>query len=253
MDQFSFKKVAVQKVKALINDLNHLKVPHQEMGGKLIYQPKDGATITIYQNNTILIQGKTGANYVLKYQLGDIQDPQTQVEVNFNEYNVLGSDEVGVGDFFGPIVVCCAYVPASFKTSNPSIFQNLKDSKTLTDHEITKVYLQIKDLVKHTVYIMGNKTYNDKYEQYQNINTLKCLAHNQVLAKFAQENQDLNINYILMDQFVEEKKYYEHLQVNKIKLAPYQITFKTKAESKSVAVASASIIARYYFLTAIKI
>gem|GEM_PF-3923682 len=128
----------------------------------------------------------------------------------------------------------------------------VKDSKKISDKQIYYLFSQLKDIIKYSVHIMDNKTYNFYYKKYKNINTLKCIAHNNALLNFYKENQDLKIDYTVMDQFIEEKLYYNHLNQNDVYLAPYKILFTTKAESKSLAVACASIIARFYFLKIIK-
>ena len=55
-----------------------------------------------------------------------------------------------------------------------------------------------------------------------------------------------NIDYIVVDEFARENRYYEYL--NGIPSIQRNITFMTKAEDKNLAVAAASIISRYIFL-----
>ena len=46
----------------------------------------------------------------------------------------IGCDEVGTGDYFGPLVVCCAYVPEELISKLQAM--GIKDSKALEDPEI---------------------------------------------------------------------------------------------------------------------
>lgn len=48
---------------------------------------------------------------------------------NFASKNVIGSDEVGTGDFFGPITVCAAYVDAEMMPLLKEL--GVKDSKAM--------------------------------------------------------------------------------------------------------------------------
>jgi len=82
--------------------------------------------------------------------------------------------------------------------------------------------------------------YSDKI----NMNTFKALMHNEVLYRLKEKYIDYD--YIIVDQFVNPKKYYEYLkdEENVVK----DITFMTKAEDKNLAVACGSLISRYTFL-----
>ncbi|MGO4076176.1 ribonuclease HIII, partial [Staphylococcus aureus] len=57
--------------------------------------------------------------------------------------SVIGSDEVGTGDYFGPITVCAAYVDASQLALMKEL--GVKDSKGLKDPQIINI---AKDLIK---------------------------------------------------------------------------------------------------------
>lgn len=76
-----------------------------------------------------------------------------------------------------------------------------------------------------------------------NMNKIKAILHNKVLAEIAKEHHP---EYIVVDQFEPEKSYYRHLQEypNPVK----GITFITKAEDKCFSVAVSSLISRYIFI-----
>ena len=78
---------------------------------------------------------------------------------------------------------------------------------------------------------------------------IKAILHNQVIHNLREKTKNRSA-LTIMDQFINEVRYYEY-----VKFSPYvegQIKFETKAESKYPAVAVASIIARYSFLTKMK-
>ena len=68
--------------------------------------------------------------------------------------------------------------------------------------------------------------------------------HNNVLYKLREKTQ--SYDYIIVDEFAKDFIYYNYLRnsVNVVK----NITFLTKGESKSLAVAAASLISRYIFI-----
>lgn len=56
---------------------------------------------------------------------------------SYNELPTIGSDEVGTGDYFGPIVVTAAFVT---KENIPFLLDlGIKDSKLITDEKIIKI------------------------------------------------------------------------------------------------------------------
>ena len=157
--------------------------------------------------------------------------------------NAVGSDEVGTGDYFGPIVVTACYVE---KEDIPFLEElGVGDSKKIDDSRILKMAPQIAKKVKYKSVILNNKEYNEKYTKDINMNKIKAIMHNKVLYQLIQEEQP-KYDYIIVDEFAREARYYEYLKdQEKIQKG---ITFLTKAEDISPAVGCASIISRYLFL-----
>jgi ribonuclease HIII len=71
------------------------------------------ATITFYRTNVVLFQGSGEANeynhWAEKYNL-EVAEPSSTLTLEYSTLSAIGSDEVGTGDYFGPIVVCATYV-----------------------------------------------------------------------------------------------------------------------------------------------
>ena len=156
-----------------------------------------------------------------------------------------GSDEVGTGDTFGPIVVCCAIVDESSKDILDSL--NIKDSKELTDKQILEIGEVLTSKIKHSFIMLKNIAYNKATLSY-NLNEIKATLHNLCYINLRTKYNSLP-KLCVIDQFCTEDKYYEYLERNKeIKEIYRELTFETKAENKYIAVAVASILARYYFV-----
>ena len=156
--------------------------------------------------------------------------------------NTIGSDEVGTGDYFGPIVVTATYVT---KENIPFLEQlGVKDSKKLTDDKILEIVPLIIKKIPYECIILSNKEYNENYKDDMNMNKVKAILHNKVLFKMKQKFND-NIDYIVIDQFAKPYVYYNYLKnTNCVR----NITFMTKAEDKCLSVACASLISRFVFL-----
>lgn len=154
----------------------------------------------------------------------------------------VGSDEVGTGDYFGPIVVTSSYV----KKDDIDYLKELgvMDSKKITDDKILKIAPLIAKRIKYRSLILNNKDYNNYHKEY-NMNKVKAIMHNKVLYQIINEEKP-DIDYIIVDEFAKENNYYNYLKdATNIQR---NITFITKAEDQNMAVACGSIISRYIFL-----
>jgi len=156
--------------------------------------------------------------------------------------NSIGSDEVGTGDYFGPIVVTASFVS---KENIPFLEElGVRDSKKLTDEKILEIVPKLIKVIPYESIILSNKEYNEKYSHNINMNKIKAIMHNKVLSKVKSKN--FNYDYIVIDQFAQPYVYFNYLKesTNVVR----NITFITKAEDKCLSVACSSIISRYIFL-----
>ena len=208
-----------------------------------IFQAKEEDTIiTLYSSGKAMFQGTSAfvdANMWKAIKENDEEDTDTTDYINTTS---VGSDEVGTGDYFGPIVVTSAYV----RKEDVSFLKELgcTDSKKITDDKIKKIAPEIIKKIKYKSIILKNEEYNEKYSKENNMNKIKAIMHNKVLSLILDEVD--KPDYIIVDEFARENRYYSYL--NEIPNVVKGITFITKAESKNLAVAAASIISRYIFL-----
>ena len=115
----------------------------------------------------------------------------------------IGSDEVGTGDFFGPICVCAAYVKASDIKRLKEL--GIDDSKRLSDEQIRKLG---KILIKEFDYSqlsLNNEKYNELVDKDMNMNEMKAKMHNRVLFNLKMKHPP--VKKVLIDQFVSKEKY----------------------------------------------
>ena len=153
----------------------------------------------------------------------------------------IGSDEVGTGDYFGPIVVTAAYVDKE----NISWLEELgvKDSKKLTDDKIVEIVPKIIKKIPYETLVFSNREYNLKYSDDINMNKIKAILHNKVLSKLKDKYPH---DYIIVDEFAQKFVYYNYLK--EVPNCVKGITFLTKGEDKHLSVACASLISRYIFI-----
>ena len=221
-----------------------------------VFQADTGDTIvTLYESGKAMFQGvsadieagmwesirkdKDNIDYFM-----DTKDTKIKKDIEVeipSDIASVGSDEVGTGDYYGPIVVTASFVS---KDNIPFLTElGVMDSKKLSDEQILKIVPKIIKKIPYKTVMLSNKEYNDNYGKDMNMNKIKAVLHNKVLTEMVKGN---DYDYIVVDQFEPEKSYYNHLSDvhNPLK----GITFITKAEDKCLSVAVSSLISRYIFI-----
>lgn len=227
MATFSFKldKEKIAKIKGTFKE--YIKSNPNEYIDTFIQ--KDDLTISIYKTDKVVFQGNDAFFYAQAY-----------IDVKKNRHG--GSDEVGTGDCFGPVVVCAAIVE---EEDFDYIEKNhITDSKKLTDEYIMKIGPDLIKRFKHSLLILDNQTYN-KVHETDNLNAIKAKMHNKAYLNMKNKGYDIpKLCYV--DEFCPASDYFAYL--NSESDIYKDLVFETKAESKYEAVAVASIISRYAFL-----
>ena len=221
-----------------------------------VFQADTGDTIvTLYESGKAMFQGvsadieagmwesirkdKDNIDYFMDTKDTKIKK-EDQVDIS-SDIASVGSDVVGTGDYYGPIVVTASFVS---KDNIPFLTElGVRDSKKLSDEQILKIVPKIIKKIPYKTIMLSNKEYNDNYGKDMNMNKIKAVLHNKVLTEMVKDN---DYDYIVVDQFEPEKSYYNHLSdvPNPLK----GITFITKAEDKCLSVAVSSLISRYIFI-----
>lgn len=228
-----------------------------------VFQADDADTVvTVYESGKAVFQGRDADlssqfwiererhnNPLKKLEVTNSEekskkDDKKEIVIDPKIYNStsIGSDEVGTGDYFGPIVVCAAYVTREDISFLESL--GVKDSKKMTDEKILEVVPKFIKKIPYECIILSNKEYNEKYANGFNMNKLKAILHNKAL--FNLRNKVSIYDYIVVDQFAEKYVYFSYLRESTALVR--DITFMTKAEDKCLSVACASLISRFVFL-----
>ena len=215
----------------------------------VVFQAQEEDTvITLYESGKCMFQG-TSADVdaamwgVALENTKEKQEENKKKDKIYYNCSAIGSDEVGTGDYFGPIVVTACFVPKSEIEYLEKL--GVGDSKKIDDSKILKIAPEIAKKIKYKSVILNNKEYNEKYNKDINMNKIKAILHNRVLYELV-HSEKLDYDYIIVDEFARENRYYEYIKDQPV--IQKGITFLTKAEDKNLAVACGSIISRYLFL-----
>lgn len=158
---------------------------------------------------------------------------------------IIGTDESGKGDYFGPLVSAGVYVDE--RSVKDLIGCGIKDSKKLSDSKNLELARKIIKICKRRFAIIeiSPEKYNDLYEQFKkekkNLNTLLAWGHAKAIEEVLSK---VNCKTAIADKFADERFILDKLQEKGKKIKLIQMH---KAE-QNTAVAAASILARARFL-----
>lgn len=165
---------------------------------------------------------------------------------------VIGCDEVGVGEYFTNLTVCCA-VFREKEIKNELLIQ-IVDSKLLTEKKISDLFqvINIDQKMKHKFISLEMNEYNKLIEDGLNSHQIKSLLYFRVLNDLILNLENEKINKIFIDGFVSEKKFKEYfakiaefLKIEPWDFQKFPLILEKKADTKIKQVGAASIIAKF--------
>ena len=207
----------------------------------------DSCTIIIYESGKVMFQGENARIYAASFFGLESVERQEEEKASPDPARKMlmpqaGSDEVGTGDYFGPVCVCACYLDG--RTYKSIKHLNLIDSKQLSDAAILRMGEELIRKVPHSLLILDNAKYNEIHAE-MNLNKIKALMHNKAYVNLQKKGIKLP-QLTVIDQFCSQSLYYKYLAQEKEIVRG--ITFETKAENSYVAVACGALISRYAFL-----
>lgn len=159
-----------------------------------------------------------------------------------------GSDESGKGDYFGPLVVACCYSDETLARKMREL--GARDCKTMTDKAVLSVGRQLRALLgpeRYAIVRINPPRYNRLYASIRNINRLLAWAHGTCIENLLEKQPACP--RIVVDQFAPTETVIRRALKERGKKVV--VDQHHRAESDSIAVAAASVIAREEFLRAI--
>ncbi len=196
----------------------------------------------------LCVQG-SGAQDFVEFQL----EPKGVVPVSLGYEKVLspelysahaGSDESGKGDYFGPLVVCCAFTDE--RLSDEMVRLGVKDCKQMTDAAVLSAGAALRRLLGpdgYAVVRLGPAAYNRLYAKIKNINRMLAWAHGTAIEELLTKRTDCA--RVVVDQFAPTELTIRRALKERGRKAI--VEQRHKAES-DIAVAAASVIARELFI-----
>lgn len=204
---------------------------------------KDKTTVAAYTSGKLVVQGKGTSDFVEFILEPYITGVDLPVEREpFSPH--AGIDESGKGDFFGPLVIACAYVENEQVAEELSAL-GVRDSKQIkSDKKITGIAREIAGILngRFALVVIGPEAYNRAYAKIGSLNRLLAWGHARALENLLEKAPQCPA--AIADKFGDEHLIRNALLENGRKI---RLDQRTKAES-DIAVAAASILARAEFV-----
>jgi len=156
---------------------------------------------------------------------------------------VIGVDESGKGDFFGPLVI------ASFLSSDADLKilsdAGVRDGKGISENRLLQIDLYLRQNYQYSVTVISPHDYNRRYKKIRNLNKLLAEGHAEVIDDLSRrEEADLAIS----DKFGKTE-----LVESALARLGCDIDLKQMVRGEKVLqVAAASIMARAEFIRQMK-
>ncbi len=210
---------------------------------------KSGVVVNVYKSGKIVFGGKDHAEIEeIKKFLESIGVKETEKDSkNYPPLSLkgsrIGTDEVGKGDYFGPLVVAGVLIDNNIEEELKKL--KVKDSKSLSETTIRSIAHDIRNLLgekRYEILWISPIKYNLLYKKLGNVNKILGWAHARVIENLL--GNGIECNLAIADQFGDPGYIKNALMEKGRKIELIQIP---KAE-RDIAVATASILARDKFL-----
>jgi ribonuclease HIII len=207
-----------------------------------------GVTVTLYDNGKLLWQGKHADDFAITYldEVDGVFSQSAAAPEDRVDEPIIGTDESGKGDYFGPLVIAAMLV----KPEDVPVLATLgaRDSKLVGDREAIDMARQLLDAYPTRIGVVsiGPERYNVLHGEFGgNLNRLLAWGHAAAVAEVLAKEP---CGRVLSDKFGNERLIADALKKKDIVV---KLDQRVRAESHP-AVAAASILARARFLVELR-
>lgn len=171
-----------------------------------------------------------------------------EMSVVSEDYPRVGSDEAGKGDYFGPLVVAAVAV-MDRKSETCLAKAGVADSKRLSDLRCRELAAMIRQEYVCEVVEISPGRYNELYASIGNLNRLLAWAHARAVENILSRLPEGTAIPVVVDQFAPATVLEQALFA---RTRQARLTVHPRAESSSIEVAAASVVARATFLAGLQ-
>ncbi len=231
---------------SLRNALNQADFEFRSLNHAQFSARGEGVSVTLYKSGKLVVQGGELELFLERY-LGTklAAGPPSKAEAAGGapgkaDEPLLGGDESGKGDYFGPLVVAAIRI-------DPSDVQKLRqgpvaDSKKVNDGLILRTAPGLRARFPHAVRVLDPLEYNRRHGETGNVAILLSQLYREAVEEIAEPG-----DAVLIDQFSKNKDRLESV----FKGLDVKLFQRHRAES-ALSVAAASFLAREAFIVRLK-
>ncbi len=206
-----------------------------------------GAVVSLYTTGKVVLGGRDVQEHQAIEEevrrLGGSEAPRKELPPLVVEGPHIGTDEVGKGDYFGPLVIGgCAVEPDKERWLRE---WGVKDSKLVADAQVPRLAQGIRQILgegKWDVVSISPERYNQLHDEMGSVNQILAWGHARVIENLLEANPTFTT--AVTDQFGDASLVESKLMARgkSIKL------IQAYGGERDVAVAAASLLAREEFL-----
>ena len=200
-----------------------------------------GVIATLYRSGKLVVQGSEVELFRARYLADEAAaaGPAAAGPIEVGTRTLIGSDEAGKGDYFGPLVVVALRADAQERAELAR--SGVADSKTLSDDTIARLAPALERRYAFASEVLMPVDYNVEHPRFGSLNPLLAELHARCIRKLAQPGA-----MVLVDKFADDK-----LVASRLRGVDVELHQRTRAEREPV-VAAASVIARNLFVEGLR-
>lgn len=217
--------------------------PHQ-----VFLARNEGITVNLYENGKIVFGGNDFPrmeeirDFLLSIGASNVKKHKKEFPPIDVSGTRIGTDEVGKGDYFGPLVVGGVLVVEDKEEELSTL--GIKDSKTLGETTITNLAIKIRGILDKTEYEViwiSPIKYNILYNELGNLNKILGWGHARAIENLLNNEKDCKT--AIADQFGDQSYIERSLMKKGRRIRLIQVPHA----ERDLAVAAASVLARERF------
>jgi len=200
-----------------------------------------GVIATLYRSGKLVVQGSEVELFRARYLADEAAAPAPAAAgpIEVGTRTLIGSDEAGKGDYFGPLVVVALRADAQERAE--LMRSGVADSKTLSDDTIARLAPALEQRYAFASEVLMPVDYNVEHPRFGSLNPLLAELHARCIRKLAQPGA-----MVLVDKFADDK-----LVASRLRGVDVELHQRTRAEREPV-VAAASVLARHLFVEGLR-
>jgi ribonuclease HIII len=232
-------QLAAPEQARLARELENGEFEHRALEHARFSVRGQGVVATLYRSGKLVVQGNGVQAFAERYLGGLPAAAPPDGPIQVGKRTLIGSDEAGKGDYFGPLVV--AAVRAGPEERAELVKAGVADSKTLSDERVRVLAPALERRYAFAAEVLEPADYNVEHGRHRSLNPLLAELHARCIRRLAQPG-----SLVLVDKFAADE-----LVASRLAGLDVELHQRTRAEREPV-VAAASVIARNLFLEGLR-